>query len=1366
MTNSPNVLSDQKFEVFLNQAMLPTGTGSWYFSSTGEKQHEFLDYTCSGVLSSNTHQSTKGYWQNFQFSVNIPVFSLRLPDISYIGAIFGSIFADTFLFLVENRALVKNQQIFVELANLWVELVGRPLSQPEYYENDFISIHLLNSDGNPLKSSSVSRIQGKLLRDYFLYSLPQEIFTVQILELIQNIPRKDLLRLRMALYFARIFELKELSIQDNVKITGTEITSSDSAWISSEVRPDSNTHTARIVFHFSKFFSFPMVLSSTADTAKRDQLNLFTGCSSRNCSGKIYRLFSKSKTSKAKLLFGPKGIELHTGGGTNCFLECVFYYYKKLDLTKKLEIFKKRQLVVDNLKKLINLSDSSLIFSMMASAPFSIVACIETDDGKFEKKFLFTALKSIYPSLNLLVYKGDNDKTWHSVVVSNYEDYLNKVKCKVCSEYYDSNSPHLSKCARCSDCLKFYQVNGNHYLSCKKVPFGLLKKKNLPIKTRTVEVREENAQKWQLFKNVWFCDFECFPTKEGIHVPYLIVLKEINQTNEFHCFFGKSCLEDFINFILKGKKVSGYLFCHNGSGYDFNLILLGILRHGNIPEKGLQILSRGTKILSAKIKSKPFSLELRDSYLYLPSSLSRLCKDFKIEQSKAKLAFDHSKIKSFTDFGIHLSEALTYCKQDVVALEEIYKKFSEGLWKIAPVLLPRNMSLAAHALEMWKHMEDPKIIESISIPNFDHYNILRDMYHGGRVLCTTQKYDSFIVDQLYEMNQDGSPTFWDEKSSLSYDSFDAISSLFKNLPTWKKEELKIVDVVSLYPYCMHKFTFPVGEYQGLAEFKLPDDQISKAVLMMKTILEGKRPIINGSPLFNLAYVIQKQEMFRSCYNVDIICPDKIFVAFLMRKNNGTPEQSLEPLTNHWVTGVELFEAIKIGYKVTKIKAKMSWEKSKPIFKNYIQTLFDLKEKHKSDKTNVMYIVAKLLMNALSGKFGQKIVSKVITLLNKLPDDPDEMFQELINVSMQVVDHQNVVTQEVETIGYIFSGDKQEKDLHTNLPTQISVFILAHSRRVMSKILRKINGYNDEKNTFLYTDTDSLVVRKSTFDLLKFHGFIGSNLGQLTDEYPKDIIVAGRFLAPKTYCLCMLREVEGKAATCYKIRCKGIPHRNDEFLARDYTLCEDSFDVQLKNIDDSLSGPVGDLGKRFYVVKEKGSHEKVAVNPFINLEICNMILSDKYFLEVHFGSIIKSRDKAQKFHLKTTWTHRSLGLQSWWNKPNCPRIANKDPYAITYPKGAKLQVVENLPKELYITPQNQEEVDELQTYMNLWLQNTNPGTPSHEIINVNDNTDDEEALPYDEPLLIPDPEGDGGHYELTSKGQLSYEDAEGFGVDIL
>lgn len=1232
------------------------------------------------LLAGRSRESLTGTWRTLHLTLTCPIKSCGISDMSFVGAIFGSCLFRCYKDLSVMPALTESQAIFLELLRYWVEKVPRSENDPEYYETNCLTVTFLGQDGQIRRAASLSRVNGMTMRDYYvaLSNFTGRVMTIEQQAASAGASKDEVDELEAKLFMSEIFAGKKLLAE--VTQSDNSMESSDSAWTNAEMHPDSLSVTCKVTLHFAKFF--PKIGAVP------------TGCKLSKDDTQFLRFFSKDNRKATLLLYNPSGIDPETGSGSNCFLECLVFHLMSNHRENDAEVFKNSSIFKELAPHLVDIKDKDLISRICITFKFAITACVENGAGGFESYDVFSPAVTELPTLKLLAYRNNPKTTaiplsWHVMVISDTTAVLKRVKCAVCKDFFLEKSIHFENCVRCPDCHKCYSKQGQHYLSCKQVPFKT--KQPGSGANRGLRIKAAKSEEWQLTKNIWFCDFESFPAKDGTHIPYLICLKEIDNASSMKSFYGKTCLREFANFIMRGKTVAGYLFCHNGSGYDFNLILLALLENGWIPKEGLQILSRGTKILTAQIKTTPVSLTLRDSYLYLPSSLARLCKDFKIPQSFSKAAFDHSKIKSFKDFGKHMKECIDYCKLDVLALEEIYKKFAAGLWKVTPVLLPQNMSLASHAFEMWKHMENAAVIRSIELPDLATYKLLRQMYHGGRTLCTVKKYDSHVLELIAEMNEDGESLFYDGEA-LSYDTWGNICYTFDNTPADKCSELKLVDVVSLYPFCMFKFQYPVGKFVGTRDV-LQNDQEKIADHMSNTINGGKWYAIAEEDLFegikveNSEYSSLKSAMFKSCYQVDMDCPQDIFVAFVMRKEDDAPVQNLKKLRNFWITGVELFEAIKIGYKLLRVKKIMSWERSAPIFKKYIETLFKIKEEHKADKSNVMYIVAKLLMNALSGKFGQKIVSKVVTLLNDLPEDPDSLFKDLKNIEEQVVEHKNQETGETEPVGYVFTGEKSEDDLKTNLPTQLSVFILAYARRVMSKMLRKVNGYKDEKHTLLYTDTDSMVVRKETYELLKKHGFIGHALGQLEDEFPDARIFAGRFLAPKTYCLAMFKQVEGRAACAYKVRCKGIPHRGDIFFARDYQVAEESLEVQVKNVESSISGPVIDLATRFYVVKKKKDDSVSLVHPFINLSICDDILDKETYLQVHFGSISKSRDKTKKFHVKSTWIQRSLGFNSWWDGPNCPRISTSNPYQVTKCRGEGP------------VAQNQEHDDALQDWFN-------------------------------------------------------------------
>jgi len=290
---------------------------------------------------------------------------------------------------------------------------------------------------------------------------------------------------------------------------------------------------------------------------------------------------------------------------------------------------------------------------------------------------------------------------------------------------------------------------------------------------------------------------------------------------------------------------------------------------------------------------------------------------------------------------------MDYCSKDVLALEYIYKEFSLALFKISPVPMSLNISLAAQAMEMWKQIEDKKMVESICIPpNMEQYNIFKSMYHGGRVLLTLARYDT------QSWLNAGMDPYKEEQSNYNMDSDCSYKMTRDVMEEIVEDELKMLDVVSLYPSVMKKHLYPTGKYHTHILTSAKQQELD-AKSMMDIISRGKYETIgrDGDDLLrieNELYDPMKEIMFRTCYLVDMHIDKPIIVAFLIRKNleTNSPEQSLAPFAKYWVTGVELFEAIRIGYVVDRIYQKIAWASKAPLFKTYIEKLFKIKEDNK------------------------------------------------------------------------------------------------------------------------------------------------------------------------------------------------------------------------------------------------------------------------------------------------------------------------------------------------------------------------------------------------------------------------------------
>lgn len=970
------------------------------------------------------------------------------------------------------------------------------------------------------------------------------------------------------------------------------------------------------------------------------------GCDNYYVPRVVQSLYNRNRKDARQKWILPKGLPT-----INCAIECIDKLVPKLGVfsNPKITPYMLRKISRSDLKDISGLIDLKihLIEVIKSKAKGAEHELSREVIGEGSNEIVIVGYQNSDLSYHCIGYKGQ----WYKIG--------NRFICESCHKWIPNKKreEHVNNCIICEVCGLACLMNSSHWMTCNRL-------KMLPNATPTnIMLEPVVPDNNNLNLDQWFCDIEAFPDSENdsIHTCYCIVIKSLK--GNFISFYGKNCLKDLLQFLLS-KEVHGYLWFHNGSGYDFNFIVKQLCMSGL---KGdIQLLKRGNRILTCTIKKNP-SLDLRDMYLFLPSSLRRLCADFKIDTDKSKTDFDHSKIKSWQDCETHKKEVIEYCTRDVLALETIYIKFSGALWEICNINMCDSISLTAHAMRCWKALETPQITSKIIIPeSLNMYNVFRKMYFGGRVLATRMAYESILWSYL-------TPDRFNENGYFNHNDLVDVCD----------DDLKMLDVVSLYPSMMNKHKFPVGKPKWIEIDAIKSTQLIVRYNLITTLKSKNHHLITI-----------KEEMFRSCYNVTITPPKNIYIAFLMEKiaSSSKNSQTLYCKQKTWYTGVELYEAVKLGYEINRIYEVIEWPLSEHIFKKFIDKMFKVKEANKHDKSSALYLAAKNCMNGVSGKFGQKIITKTSKLMKELPNNPEVSWNNLDNPYIETI------IQEGQNIGHLMTADRKREELKPSHPTHISVFILAYARRHMSKIMRSINGYRNPDTCLLYTDTDSLILTREAYSKIP-QKYLGKELGQLEDEYPNDKIISARFLAPKTYCLGILKKTPHGYSLAYKVRCKGIPHIGNTFEVRNLPK-----PLLVSNILNQVAEDPKDLSLRHYVIHDPDMEPENDPNaeaiPSLGIPIFDLVLREKYAVTAYFGTIKKIKtDKNQLFSLKTVWAHRSLSVNNWWRSPSCSRefkspfsnynitlclgqeIPNEQP-TITEPLINKDESIDELLKEMF------------------------------------------------------------------------------------
>lgn len=160
---------------------------------------------------------------------------------------------------------------------------------------------------------------------------------------------------------------------------------------------------------------------------------------------------------------------------------------------------------------------------------------------------------------------------------------------------------------------------------------------------------------------------------------------------------------------------------------------------------------------------------------------------------------------------------------------------------------------------------------------------------------------------------------------------------------------------------------------------------------------------------------------------------------------------------------EIYNAMKIGYKFEFLRGYL-FDKEY-IFNDYITDLYQIKKSH--DNSDPMYLISKLLMNSLYGRFGMNFIMNE----HKIIDDNDlydfidnNTISELIQL-----DNNNIL------ISFI-NENKINNEILSNTSTHNISISIASAIYANARIYRSKFKNNFNFNLF-YTDTESIYIDK-------------------------------------------------------------------------------------------------------------------------------------------------------------------------------------------------------------------------------------------------------------------------------------------------
>ena len=682
-------------------------------------------------------------------------------------------------------------------------------------------------------------------------------------------------------------------------------------------------------------------------------------------------------------------------------------------------------------------------------------------------------------------------------------------RCSSCNCWCPNSTcrdKHTEKCKglrkRCDECKKY--VDKDHFDKhiCGEVYCSVCdihhQDDNHRCWIQPLEKKEEKAD------DIYAFDFESKFDKDHRHIVNYCVVMKLYSEEKFVC----ESIEEFVKYVLSKK--SSTFIAHNGKAYDTWLVHKYLIQQTN--KRPSKLILAGNKIMYMKIGSIRFI----DSLNHIAQGLSAFPKIFGIAEMK-KGYFPYTfntdenqnyigqippieyynpdemmedKRKDFMEWYNKQNEYVYnfkkeldgYCCSDVDILKrsmEIYIDEGIALNGLNPI---KCSTIASYAMKVYRTNYLKK--DAICVLKKDEYDFCKRGFFGGRT----------EVFQLHKKF---------EKSDVE-----------------KGKYIDYADIQSLYPSVQYYDQLPCGKP------KWEED-----VEYSKEYLEN-----------HFGY-----------YEVDIVCPKNIHIPLLPEKKDMKLNFDLVNKNKAVYTSIELLRAIEIGYEIKKIYKVLYFDRSDDLFKGYVRNFLKIKaecsgydgddideyiqryydacgvllEKEKIKANKGKKLLAKILLNSLWGKFGQKDNMPTTEYIT----DSSKWFRMLRDNNAGKITLQNENLIDVNTMYVQYVSNETAKSSLNTTNVALAGFVTSQARLRLYKELYKLD------KRVIYCDTDSIVYEH---DDSKYNIPISDVLGGWELETKKNVHIT-EFVgfAPKSYAY---RCDDGKV----DVKCKGVTlHYNNK-----------------------------------------------------------------------------------------------------------------------------------------------------------------------------------------------------------------------------
>jgi hypothetical protein len=588
-----------------------------------------------------------------------------------------------------------------------------------------------------------------------------------------------------------------------------------------------------------------------------------------------------------------------------------------------------------------------------------------------------------------------------------------------------------------------------------------------------------------------FVDIEAFastdPGKYGIQVPYLIMWCT-NQGDVVRQAEGPACVEKFVIWVTEQEDVEVVIYAWYGSGYDYQHI------YKYFKDRCVDDTTyvRNNSIIYAKLEMPSGQIvHLKDPFLFILTSLDKAAKAFDVLN---KGAFPHEIIKEWDDLDRVLD--------NWVIVRHSTNETVDGKTILVHATSWDEIVEHNNTKTVMQRAKEYCTIDVLAMKAvWTKFQQLVEKHLGIRIGIKV-----FTLSQLsMNMMKACLPT-WARLHVPERDEYKFMSrAIYGGRVAAKngvyEEPIIYADVVSLYPSAMRLLDHPNGD---MARTHIID--WNKLGIYEVTLTSDQEP--------------------------------KDYMEFVpFRDDLGTLSYHWRPLWKGTYHTYDLMIAKEQGYTV-ECHRGFEWAPAR-LFDGFIDKLFKMKATNKGP----IRMVAKIALNGGGyGKFVQKPIDTDLYVVRKgVVHGQFEQMQ--ANGDGMIVKSRYTIPQPK----FYNLDDKWDKmviedpDAEPHYATQVGISILSGSRWRLYKLCKQFPSMQ-----VIYSDTDSVYVRKSSFTVEEYERFknsCGTEIGQLDDTIgstPHGVIDRMYVAGPKMYAY---EYHDDNGITHQTVHCKGVRNKD-------------------------------------------------------------------------------------------------------------------------------------------------------------------------------------------------------------------------------